>query len=192
MSDLKGFCPRLYPVWHLAAITLTRGGRCNIAHCPRADIYSNARLLPRCVDSPSLSLSLPPRTTPNVRLTRLLYVWLSRASLFPSAAFLSSFSPSAVSFRRAREPLISADFARRADPWNPRGYLSPGGSFLSVSLPPLWHLDSLFVPPEFSDARLSNGTPSPLLCSSLESVTLFFFLRFLVTAPSFRVVYIVS
>lgn len=36
----------LVPVWHLAAITLTRGGRCNIAHCPRADIFKCPAVAP--------------------------------------------------------------------------------------------------------------------------------------------------
>lgn len=66
--------------------------------------------------------------------------WSIRVTLAPRFYFSSSpplpFRPGRLSFRPAREPLISADFARRADPWNPRGYLSPGGSFLSFSLSP--------------------------------------------------------
>jgi len=132
----------LVPVWHLAAITLTRGGRCNIAHCPRADIYSNARLAPPSLfrsSNPALSpihpISPLPSIPANVCLTRLrvasLAFFLHAPSLPPSPPLAL-----AVSFRRAREPLISADFARRADPWNPRGYLSPGGSFLPLPVDP--------------------------------------------------------
>lgn len=73
------------------------------------------------------------------------------------------FRPGRLSFRRAREPLISADFAHRADPWNSRGYLSPGGSFLSLSLPPALLSSSPHL-------EFLQNSPRAALCSLLESV----------------------
>lgn len=116
-----------------------------------APIYSNARPppfgLPSCDGAPSRPLpslfglsasspSPPPPVAPLPPLLSAVYTCDSRLFFFfcsPSSLPLP-FRPGRLSFRPAREPLISADFARRADPWNPRGYLSPGGSFLSFCL----------------------------------------------------------
>lgn len=146
---------------------MTRGGRCNIAHCPRADIFKCPAAapfgLPSCEMGPlspflfglsALPACLHPRPRSH-KHAPVVYTRDSRAFAFFSSSLPLPFRPGRLSFRRAREPLISADFARRADPWNPRGYLSPGGSFLSFSLflpsslPPSYSAIPSRVPPEF-------------------------------------------
>jgi len=130
-----------------------------------ASIYSNSPPLPP-LDLPSCGgLLLPdpssPSAPPYSRVTRLTCG--SLAPHFFLSVFLFLFAFSRVSFRYAREPLISADFARRADPWNLHGYLSPGGSFCPspttttpppspAALPPLPFLSYApsRVPPRFS------------------------------------------
>lgn len=124
--------------WHLAAITLTRGGRCNIAHCP-PPIYSNGPL--SCTDP-----SFFPSSTPRLRAHQTLS---SSHSVFTFHSFLSSFNllcptprvrRASPLFRHAREPLISADFARRVDPWNPCSCLSPAPARAGTSVHPSFSL----------------------------------------------------
>lgn len=139
--------------WHLAAITLTRGGRCNIAHCP-PPIYSNGPLSSRRSSFFPLPSALPRLHTHTPDALLLPFDFY-----FP---FLSFFPPPSTSsvlrrgeprvrrasplFRHAREPLISADFARRVDPWNPCSCLSPAPARAGTSFHPSFLLALSFSP----------------------------------------------
>lgn len=101
---------------------------------------------------------LPSRPSSHVAPDALL---LSLGFYFP---FLSFPPPSTSSvrvrrasplFRHAREPLISADFARRVDPWNPCSCLSPApASRAGSSFHPSF---SLFPSPSPSSSSLSSS-----------------------------------
>lgn len=151
--------------WHLAAITLTRGGRCNIAHCP-PPIYSNGPLSSR-----RSSFFPLPSALPRLHTHTLDALLLPFDFYFP---FLSFFPPPSTSsvlrrgeprvrrasplFRHAREPLISADFARRVDPWNPCSCLSPAPARAGTSFHPSFLLALSFSPsaPSSSSSSLHS------------------------------------
>lgn len=61
-------------------------------------------------------------------------------------------------FRHAREPLISADFARRVDPWNPCSCLSPAPARAGTSFHPSFLLALSFSPsaPSSSSSSLHS------------------------------------
>lgn len=154
------------------------------------------RLVPSCdardPSPPAISLRSKcpflPRRSP--KRDTVVYTCDSRASLSFSSSLPLPFRPGRLSFRRAREPLISADFARRADPWNPRGYLSPGGSFLSFSLSPFLPLPLLSYPssPVPSEFFTRGFLTAPRLFAARFGSCLLFSLEFCVTAPFRRVI----
>lgn len=89
----------------------------------------------------------------NAPYGRLLIRILLSIPFFPVSSLSSVLSENSVRrasslFRHAREPLISADFARRVDPWNPCSCLSPAptraGSFHPFLSPSVYILPSAF------------------------------------------------
>lgn len=112
--------------------------------------------------APLLLFFLSARTL-NAPYGRLLIRILLSIPFFPVSSLSSVLSEYTVRrasslFRHAREPLISADFARRVDPWNPCSCLSPAptraGNFHPFSRLPstFYHLPSLF---SFLSCRVS-------------------------------------
>lgn len=92
--------------------------------------------------APILLFSPPPphvyaHTRRSPPLIRFLLSFLSSFNLLCPTPRVRRASPL---FRHAREPLISADFARRVDPWNPCSCLSPAPARAGTSVHPSFSL----------------------------------------------------